>query len=85
VTIVTDKTNYFCQFYQMKPKSFAVKNPARWLHVILRLVFAAVFFAVGWIYRQEGGAPAAIFGLIFLITAFFAPRRCTGDNGSCSV
>ncbi len=70
----------------MKKDSVSVKyDKALWLHRIIRFAFALLFFFVGFVYYEEGGWPALLLGLVFLITAFFAPRRCNGNNDSCAV
>jgi fatty-acid desaturase len=50
-------------------------NPL-WFYRIVRLIFALLFFAVGYFY--EDGWPAYIFAGIIFITIFFKPTNCVG-------
>ena len=43
---------------------------------LLRWGFGALFITIGIQYFEEGGWPAILFGVIFLITGFFRPARC---------
>lgn len=54
-----------------------------WFSRILRWGLGILFMTVGYIYFQEGGWPAIVFGIAFFVTGFFRPKRCI--DGSCEI
>lgn len=55
-----------------------------WLSRSLRWGIGAIFVTVGILYFKEGGWPALLFGGVMIITGFFRPRRCIGDE-NCEI
>lgn len=49
---------------------------------IVRWTLGAFFVGAGIAYFNEGGWPAILFGAVFIVTGFFKPVRCIGDNCS---
>lgn len=51
-----------------------------WFSRLLRWSLGLVFISGGIYYFHDGGWPAILFGLAFIITGFFRPRRCLDDQ-----
>lgn len=47
---------------------------------ILRWVLGSVFLGVGIVYIRDGAWPAILFGVAFIVSGFFRPRRCLDDG-----
>lgn len=54
-----------------------------WFSRLLRWSLGVLFIAIGVLYFNERGWPAILFGVIFLVTGFFRPKRCI--DGSCTL
>ncbi len=48
------------------------------IYRLVRWAFGLFFITVGFLYKDAW--PAFIFGGIFIITSFFTPHQCVGNN-----
>ena len=48
------------------------------MYRLVRWAFAAFFISIGLLYKDAWAA--IVFGGIFLVTGFFKPTRCLGEN-----
>ena len=67
-----------------------MKNDSRdikivlWVNRIIRWGLGITFLCIGIKYQDEGRWFAIVFGLAFIITGFFRPRRCL-EEGGCEI
>lgn len=47
---------------------------------MLRWVMGSVFLGVGIAYIRDGAWPVILFGVAFIVSGFFRPRRCLDDG-----
>jgi hypothetical protein len=47
---------------------------------ILRWVLGVIFLGVGIAYVKDGSWPVMVFGVAFIVSGFFRPRRCLDDG-----
>ncbi|HRP30582.1 MAG TPA: DUF2892 domain-containing protein [Agriterribacter sp.] len=51
-----------------------------WFSRLLRWALGVLFIAIGWMFFEDGGWPALVFGAVFFVTGFFRPKRCIEDG-----
>ena len=47
---------------------------------LLRWAFGALFITLGIVFYDDSGWLAIFFGVVFLVTGFFRPKRCLEEG-----